>query len=163
MPSKLIVLPTESLLGAHGLSKGNGKRVASCDDDSDVDGAFATGDGVTVSRPNDDDVASEAYPDSDAPEDHDALGASKSTTPSRKKVRSEASSSGTMSEHGSDPSIATSTSRTSTSSGSRTSAERLATITVSTATSKPTVWDNYYRKQQEAAARKGGGCTATRS
>jgi hypothetical protein len=165
MPSKLIVLPTESTLGAHGLSKGNGKRVATSDDDSDTEGACATGAAVTVSRARENDVASEGYPDSDADDDSNTRVAPKQAIAShRKKVRSEGgSSSGTASEHGSVPSLGASLSMASTTLGSRVGKERLATVTVSTAIRKPTVWDNYYRKQQEAAARKGGGCTATPS
>lgn len=150
MPSKLIVLPTELTINKAGLSNGNGKRgigkrgigkrVACSDDDSASEECAATGDGATASRARDDDVASEAYPDSDA--DQDVVmthSAAKQPTPkaqARKKVRSEGGSS-------------SSGSGVTTASGRSTSSSvKLATITVTSETRKPTAWEVYKRKQE---------------
>jgi hypothetical protein len=139
MPSKLIVLPTEVTINRAGLSSGNGKRVARSDADSDSDECAATGAGATAARPREDDVESEAYPDSEAEEDakmthRNAKQANHEVQP-RKKVRSEGSSS--------SGSAVTTSSR-----GSTSTSAKLATITVTSETRKPTAWEMHRRKQE---------------
>lgn len=145
MPSRLILLPTETTINTAGLSKKkiNRKRVLVSDDEdsnSDFDAHFKRVNGV-------EDVDSEASPDSDFD-----LNGTTTTTSQKQQHRKGSNSSSSSSGVGTTSSYyregTHSTVTTTSSKMSFSGRSNLVTITVTTSAHKPSAWEIYKRKQQ---------------